>query len=59
MQDTIHEGDQELVALSQFGLARIAVAKNNIEEARRLASDEPEIAGSNGKQKCKRSQRHG
>ncbi|HVB24267.1 MAG TPA: tetratricopeptide repeat protein [Ktedonobacteraceae bacterium] len=38
MQDTIHEGDQELVALSQYGLARVAFAKNNIEEARRLGA---------------------
>ena len=36
MQDTIREGDQELVALSQYGLARVAAAQNNIEEARRL-----------------------
>ncbi|MHB8598114.1 MAG: tetratricopeptide repeat protein [Ktedonobacteraceae bacterium] len=36
MQDIIREGDQELVALSQYGLARVAFAKNNIEEAQRL-----------------------
>ncbi len=36
MQDTIREGDQELVALSQYGLARVAFAKNNLEEAQRL-----------------------
>ena len=38
MQDTIREGDQELVALSQYGLARVAIAQNNIEEARRLGT---------------------
>jgi tetratricopeptide (TPR) repeat protein/transcriptional regulator with XRE-family HTH domain len=36
MQDTILEGDRELVALSQYGLARVAAAQDNIEEARRL-----------------------
>lgn len=38
MQETILEGDQEFVALSQYGLARVAAAKNNIEEARRLGA---------------------
>ncbi|MEO8970470.1 MAG: tetratricopeptide repeat protein [Ktedonobacteraceae bacterium] len=38
MQDTIREGDQELVALSQYGLARVAFVLNNIEEARRLGT---------------------
>ncbi len=38
MQDIIREGDQELVALSQYGLARVALAKNNREEAHRLGA---------------------
>ena len=38
MQDTIREGDKELIALSQYGLARVAAAQNNIEEARRLGA---------------------
>ncbi len=38
MQDTIREGDQELIALSQYGLARVAAVQNNIEEAHRLGA---------------------
>ncbi len=48
MQNTIHEGDQELIALSQFGLARIAAEQNNIEEARRLGVMSLEALGAMG-----------
>ncbi len=48
MQDTIREGDQELVALSQYGLARVAVAQNNIEEALHLGKMSLELLESMG-----------
>ena len=33
---TIREGDQDLIALAQYGLARVNVSKGNIQEARKL-----------------------
>ena len=36
MLTIIPEGDQDLIALAQYGLARSAAAQGNIQEARRL-----------------------
>jgi len=36
MLSSIPEGDQELLALAQYGLARTDAAQGNIEDARRL-----------------------
>jgi tetratricopeptide (TPR) repeat protein len=33
---TIREGDQDLIALAQYGLARVNASKGNIQEARKL-----------------------
>ena len=33
---TIREGDQDLIALAQYGLARVNAFKGNIQEARKL-----------------------
>ena len=36
--DTIPEGDQELIALTQYGLARVAAARGNTYQARKLGT---------------------
>jgi hypothetical protein len=37
MLTTLREGDQDLIALAQFGLAQVAAARGDVLQARRLA----------------------